>query len=126
MKIEIKVTNFKLTSAIERYAIEKINSLDRFIDENLLKQGEDSVVAYIELAMTTRHHHKGDIFRAEVDVRLPRKVVRAEAESSDIMAAIDEVKDELALELKKYKEKKESIFKKGSRILKNIFISEEQ
>lgn len=119
MKIDLKSTNLKLTPAIENYAKEMIYHLDKFIDKNLLDQ--NTVFAYLELAMTTKHHHKGNIFYAEADIKLPGKVIRGEVEANNIFAAIDGLKDKLSLELKKYKEKNESVFKKGARTLKDIF-----
>jgi len=43
------------------------------------------------------------VFRAEVDLRLPKKIIRAAEESVDVHAALDFVKDKLHHEIEKYK-----------------------
>jgi putative sigma-54 modulation protein len=98
MKINIKGTNMDLTDAIKDYVNEKIGSLDKFYD-NILE-------ARVEIGLTTKHHQKGDIYRAEVNLEVPQKhLLRAEAVRDDLYLSINEVKDELQLQLKKFKEK---------------------
>jgi putative sigma-54 modulation protein len=113
MKITIKATNFKLTPTIEDYILEKINSLDKFT-HGIIK-------AFVEVGKSTRHHQKGPFFRAEADLRLPGKILRAEAEEKDLYMAIVRVKDELQIEVKKYKEKMIAERKRGARTAKRLF-----
>ncbi len=99
MQIDIKGTNLDLTDAIKDYVNEKIGSLEKFYDGILL--------ARVDVGLTTKHHQKGNIFRAEVNLDVPQKyVLRAEAKKEDLYMAINEVKDELQRQLKKFKEKK--------------------
>jgi len=101
MQIDIKGTNMELTEAIKDYINEKIGSLDKFFDQIL--------EARVEVGITNKHHQKGNIFRAEVNLEVPQKqIIRAEAEREDLYMAINEVKDELQGQLKKYKEKMRS------------------
>lgn len=124
MKINIKATNLDLTPAITVYIEEKINGLEKFISGESLKQWDENnqaaVEADVEIARTTNHHRQGDVYRAEVNLKVPGRVLRAEAEQWDMRVAIDEVKNELQTELKKYKNKQETEFRKGSRILKKL------
>jgi len=100
MKINIKTTNLDLTPSLNTYVDEKLGSLARFVK----RFDEDGVAeAWLELARTTNHHHKGEVFRAEIDLRLPKKILRAEEENGDIRTAIDIVRDKLRLEIEKYK-----------------------
>jgi len=115
MKLNIKATNFKITFKIRSYLEEKIGNLDKFMPE-----GDSSVEAWVELARTTYHHQTGDIFRAEVDIRLPGKILRAEAERENIFLAIDEVKDELQQQIKKYKDRLIAKKRRGERMRKRI------
>lgn len=116
MKIIIKTTNIKLTPAIEDYINQKVGGLDKFLNyvEEELKE------ARVEIGRTTKHHQKGDIFRAEVNLSLGNKVLRSEAEEWDIKAAIDAVKDELEQEIKKYRGKQIARFKRGARLAKKL------
>jgi len=104
MQIDIKGTNLELTEAIKDYVNEKINGLDKFFDQIL--------EARVDVGLTTKHHQKGNIFRAEVNLEVPQKhIIRAEAEREDLYMAINEVKDELQRQIKKYKEKMRGNFK---------------
>jgi ribosomal subunit interface protein len=116
IKLNIKATNFKLEPTIYDYIQDKIGNLDRFIEK------VDSVVqGWVEVGLTTKHHQSGNIYRAEVQIRLPGKSARSEATAKDIFLAIDAVKDELQEELKKYRERQESLHRRGTRVLKKIF-----
>ncbi|MBN1325393.1 ribosome-associated translation inhibitor RaiA [Candidatus Falkowbacteria bacterium] len=97
MKIDIKGTNMELTEAIKDYVNEKIGGLERFFD-NIIE-------ARVDVGKTSNHHQKGDVFRAEVNLQVPNTILRAEAEREDLYMAINEVKDEIQRQLKKYKEK---------------------
>jgi len=104
MQIDIKGTNLELTQAIKDYVNEKIGGLEKFFDQIL--------EAKVEVGLTTKHHQKGKIFRAETNLEVPQKhIIRAEAEREDLYMAINEVKDELQIQLKKYKEKMRGNFK---------------
>lgn len=116
MKVNIKATNLSLTPAIEKAIEEKIANLDKFIPHI-----DTSVEAWAEVGITSRHHQKGEIYRAEVDIRLPHKVLRSEAEAKNLYQAINIVKDELQRELKKYKEKYQALGKRGGRFSKPLF-----
>ena len=88
----------ELTEAIKDYVNEKVGSLEKYFDGIL--------EARVDVGIISHHHQKGDIFRAEVNLEVPQKhVLRAEAEREDLYAAINEAKDDLQLQLKKFKEK---------------------
>ena len=75
---------------------------------------------FVEIEKETKHHRKGDIFRAEARVHLPGKTLVAISERDDLKLAIVEVKDELQQEIKKYKLKKtELIIRKQRKIALN-------
>lgn len=111
MQISIKTTNIELTPAIEEYIHQKIGSLEKFITAKFYK-------VFVEIGKITRHHKSGDVFRAEVNIDLPGKLIRSEAEEWDLRIAINRVRDELYRELKTYKEIQETKYKKGSRLAK--------
>lgn len=101
MKINLKATNLDLTPPLKEFVEEKIGSLEKFVSR---WDREGAVEAWVEVARTSAHHHKGDVFRAEVDLRLPGKVLRAEDEDFDIRVAVDHVRDKLQKEIAKYKD----------------------
>jgi len=101
MQINIKATNLDLTPALKDYIEAKIGSLSKFLQRF---EAEGVVEAWVEVGRTTRHHQKGNVFRAEADLRLPGKVLRAEDEDFDVRAAIDKIKDRLKREIERYKD----------------------
>ncbi|OGY64728.1 MAG: ribosomal subunit interface protein [Candidatus Harrisonbacteria bacterium RIFCSPLOWO2_02_FULL_41_13b] len=117
MKINIKYSNLDSTLAIEEYINQKIGALEKFV-EALDKKG--AVKARVEIARTTKHHQKGEVYHAECNLELPGKLLRAEAENWDIRLAIDEIRDILALEIKQYSEKFRPQDGRGQEKLRNL------
>jgi len=98
MKIILKSNNLPLTPQLEDYLQKKIKSLEKF----LKNFNEETIKAEVEVGKTTRHHKHGFIFRAEINLSADGKFFRAAEEKDDIYAAIDEVRDELEEEIKKF------------------------
>jgi len=100
MKINIRANNLKLTPAIQAYIEEKMAAVEKFL-------GNIQVInCDFEVELTTKHHHKGDIFRAEVNLEVAKNLLRVEKLEADLYKAIDKVKDHLIELIKKYKEKR--------------------
>ncbi len=114
MNINLKTTGFDITAAIEIYLRNKLDSLDKLLPR------DESISADVELAKTTNHHQKGDIFMAEVNLSVPGRLIRAVAEEWDLRVAIDKAKDELQREIKVNKEKNLSLYKRGARMFKKL------
>ncbi|MFH1393027.1 MAG: ribosome-associated translation inhibitor RaiA [Patescibacteria group bacterium] len=114
MKIDLKTTNFEITPSIKTYLEQRLNSLDKFLPN------DESIFADVELAKTSKHHQKGDIFMAEVNLTIPGRMIRAVAEKWDLRVAIDTVKDELQREITMSKEKNISLYRRGARLLKKL------
>ena len=102
MKLQIKSTNLDLTSAIREYIETKIGSLAKFVSRYEKKGAE--LLARVEIARTTNHHHKGDVYYAEVNIDNGQNIARAECENADIYAAIDNAQDIVKRQLIKRKE----------------------
>lgn len=118
MHIIIKGTNLELHDDLKGYVNEKIGGLKKFIEnENL---DPESVTARVELARTTHHHQQGDVYKAEVNLQLPRKMFRSVVESDDIYKAIDDVKDELKDAINNYKDERITATRRGVRIIKRL------
>lgn len=107
MPVPLKATNIELTPAIQEYVEERVAALQKYYPHII------SVRAEVEL--TTRHHHKGDIFRAELNVRVPGQLLRVEKTTSNLYKAIDKAKDHMAEELRRFKGKAETKTRKVAR-----------
>ncbi len=102
MRIEIKGTELIVTPALKEYIEKKFQPISRF-----LKRYEQAAehVLFVEIALATKHHHKGPIFYGEVTLSILKKVLRAEVTTYDARLAIDQLKDMLKEEIVRYKEK---------------------
>jgi len=116
MKKTVKTKDLELTEAVESYIDKKLESLGKFLKD----ANQELISADIEIGRTTRHHQSGDIFRAEINLMLDGKLFRAESEKDDLYAALDEVRDDLEEEIKKFKDKKDTVFIRGARSIKKM------
>ncbi|MCU0660441.1 MAG: ribosome-associated translation inhibitor RaiA [Candidatus Pacebacteria bacterium] len=107
----------ELTPAIREYVERRVMNLEKFI-----MQHTDTSHADIEVGKTTKHHQKGDVFRAEINITLAGKaeLFRAEAETTDLYAAIDMVYDDMSRKLKGFKGKRDMLYKRGAKTLKGL------
>ena len=116
MNITIKGTNVEVNDKVSQYLTKKLSILKKFLQE-------ESIVS-VELARTTNHHKKGDVFKAEIRIRKEKmakgKNPYAAAESTDIFSAIDIVKDEIQDILASLKDKGQALKKKGAQKVKKM------
>lgn len=119
MNIIIKSTNLELHEDLKAYVNEKIGGLRKFV-ENGGYVDPSSVTARVELARTTRHHQQGEVYKAEVNLDLPKKMFRSVVESDDIYKSIDDVKDELRDAINSYKDERNTKIRAGARIIKRL------
>ncbi len=114
MKINLKATGIELTPEITAYAEKKVSALAKYLRES------ESVIAQVEVGKSTQHHKSGPVFRAEVHLSGPGVDVYAAAEEADLNAAIDVVKDEIAHKLTHEKGKREALYRRGARAVKEM------
>ena len=110
MNIKTRSTNFDMTPAIENYVSKRVSSLEKFLDAK-----HENVLCEVELGKTTNHHKSGDIFRAEINIIRPgHNQFYAVAETEDLYAAIDIVRDQIEREIVSRKGKRETLFRRGA------------
>ena len=114
MNTNIKATNIELTSAISDYVNKCLSGVEKFI-----KEGEEAIVQ-VEVGKTTKHHKQGDFFRAEFNIEISGSKFYSFSEREDLYIAIDEAREEVVRQIKTRKEKKQTLFKRGSSRIKNI------
>ncbi len=113
MNISIKSKNIELTPALKDYTEKRISGITKFT-------GED-VVAIIEIGKTSNHHKQGDIFSAEINITTSLgKQFRAVSEKPDLYEAIDDVRNEIIRAISSAKGKKEALWRRGARKIKNM------
>ena len=97
MKYTLKATNIDITSAIRDHLDERLNALDKYYDK--------VIQARIEIGMPSKHHHKGEIFRAEANIQVPGDMLRVETTHEDQYAAIDSLARKMKRVLIRHKDK---------------------
>lgn len=115
MHTNIKATNIELTPEISEYVEKRVSTLDKFILND-----DTTVMCDVEIGQTTKHHQKGNIFRAEIQVSTKGNHFRAEAEKETLNDAIDTAKNEMSRELRRNRKKGIRLFKKGGAQIKKL------
>jgi putative sigma-54 modulation protein len=108
MNIVIKATHFDMTEPVKQYAQDKVEHLGKYIN---------AMEAKIELERD-RKHQSGQVFRAEVTLVVGGKMMRADATAEDMYAAIDLVIPKLKEQISKFKDKRNTLQKRGGRSAK--------
>jgi putative sigma-54 modulation protein len=114
MKINIKSTNMELTDTISQYVHDKLESIDKLINDVV------GAFAQVEVGKESNHHHKGDVFKAEINLRADGVTHYAVIVKDNLYSAIDELRDEISEKIKSKKDKDRSRFKKGALVIKNM------
>jgi putative sigma-54 modulation protein len=99
MQIQIKATKIELTDAIRDYVQKKCDMLEKYL-------GDVQVInCHFEVGLAVGGQNSGEIFRGEINLDVPGKLLRVEKTEQDLYKAIDKVKDHMEQEIIKYKEK---------------------
>lgn len=109
MNIIIKTKNIDLTADLQTFIEKKIDSIKKFID--ILKQDTPEGLKtlaeiFVEVEKETTHHKKGKVFLVKTQVVLPGKSLTSGFRADDLFKAVIGAKDELKMEIEKYKFKK--------------------
>jgi len=111
--INIKATNMELTDAIREYVDKRIESIEKYIKNGIL-------TGQVEVGKTTNHHKQGEVFKAEIDISIDGEHFFAMSEQSDLYAAIDDAKEEIARRITSTKDRKKTLFKRGAMSVKKM------
>lgn len=121
MRIVLKQKNISITPALRDYIESKVVTPVKKILRRL-SQGELPILE-IEIARSTMHHRKGLVYYAEANLSLGKRLIRVEAENTDMHAAIDALKDELEERLSRFHDKRTTLDRRGARRVKDALRS---
>ena len=110
----IKATNTDLTPELRVLAEERLAPLVKFVPS-----GGQVKVCDIELEKRPEHQ-TGKIFRAEVNIEIDGKLFRAEATDETFENALDRVRDMLQREIRKDKERGQTMLRRGGARVKDF------
>ncbi len=112
ININIKATNMELTVPIKEYIEKRINTLNKFFSND--------TELYVEVGKTSLHHKNGDYYKAEISMKSGDGSFFAVSEKENLYTAIDAVKDEISNLIKRNKDKKQTLFKRGAKSVKKM------
>ncbi|MEN9647383.1 MAG: hypothetical protein RLY57_187 [Candidatus Parcubacteria bacterium] len=114
MNINIKGAQIELTDAIKNYVTVKLEGVGKLFSR------PDEVLVEVEVGKESQHHAKGEVFKAEANIRADGRQHYVVVIKDDLYAAIDELKDEIMEKIKSSKEKSRSSFRKGASKVKHF------
>ena len=100
MRIMLHTKNLDLTPSIETFVNQKMDTIAK-----LFKSGDQLVEARVEIGRPSKHHKKGLVYYAEINLKMGGKLLRATVEHVDLRTAIDFARDEIERQIKKFKSK---------------------
>jgi ribosomal subunit interface protein len=105
-----------LSDGITDYVEARLESLEKMLGADV-----EELSYTVSVGKTTEHHKKDShLYRAEIHIGWNGKTFYAEAESEDIHSAVDEVRDEIASQIRKYKGRTFTRFKRGGEKIKSM------
>lgn len=105
----LKTKNIDADQELKDYLAKRIKKFEKLISEDA-----SPVLADIELERMTGQQ-SGEIFRAEVNLKVSENYLRAEETKEDIRDAIDAMQEEMVRELRDAKEKRQTQTRDGAR-----------
>jgi ribosomal subunit interface protein len=115
-KINIKSTDLELTSELRNLVDEKIIALEKFMSLN----ENETPIADVELEKKYGDQKHGNIYRAEINLKFRDGFFRTESKKEDIKVAFNDAHDEMVRRVRKSREKKKDLFKRGAKRIKKM------
>ena len=120
MHITLQGTNLELTHELRRFIYKKLNDCRRALGDVDL----NAVQIDIELERTSNRHpnesRNGQLYRAEANVRVPGRFIRAEESSMHLEPAIVKMKNTLTRNIRHWREGVIAQRRKGARKAKQM------
>ncbi|MCA9366609.1 ribosome-associated translation inhibitor RaiA [Candidatus Kaiserbacteria bacterium] len=110
--INFKVGSDEVTEAHKELATSKLSSLERHITGT-------ATVCDVEFEKIT-NQQSGNVYRVETNLSVDGKLYRAEATSDSFEKAIDMMRNEIDKEIRRASSKRETLFKRGGRKIKEM------
>ncbi len=113
MTTNIKATGVTLTDEVRRYLDKCLHKVEKYVG------GESSAMANVELERLMSHE-AGEMFRGELTISGAGLSVRAESEGTTLHAAIDTLEATAVGELRKLKGKRQHLFRRQAKRIKDF------
>ncbi len=118
MKINLQGKNFELTEAIKDYVSKRVTNLEKLL--STMEAGGGEVLVNFEVGKSTKHHKTGAVFHSDCLIKIDGKEFYASSDKEDLYQAIDEIKESLFNEIRKNKDRRQTLFKRGASSVKKM------
>jgi len=118
MKINLQGKNMELTEAIKDYVLKRVTNLEKLLSTIETRGGE--VMVNFEVGKSTKHHKSGVVFHADCLININGKKFYSSSDKEDLYQAIDEIKESLFNEIRKNKDRRQTLFKRGAASVKKM------
>ena len=118
MKINLKAKNIELTPTIHDYVVKRVTNLEKLL--STLEGKDKEFLVNFEVGKSTNHHKAGEVFHTDCSISINGEDFYSSADEEDLYEAIDALKEKLFAEISKKKTKKEALFYRGARKIKDM------
>ncbi|MEK7104672.1 MAG: ribosome-associated translation inhibitor RaiA [Patescibacteria group bacterium] len=118
MKINLQGKNFELTEPIKDYVLKRVTNLEKLLSTIEKRGGE--VKVNFEVGKSTKHHKRGEVFHSDCLIKINGKEFYSSSDKEDIYQAIDEIRESLFNEIRKNKDRRQTLFRRGASSVKKM------
>ena len=118
MNINLQGKNMELTEAIKDYVLKRVTNLEKLLSTIETRGGE--VMVNFEVGKSTKHHKSGVVFHSDCLININGEEFYSSSDKEDLYQAVDEIKESLFNEIKKSKDRRQTLFKRGAASIKKI------
>ncbi len=108
----------ELTPAIHDYVEKKITNLEKLLF-TMEKDGGEAIVNF-EVGKASMHHKSGEVFHSDCLINIDGREFYYSSDKEDLYEAIDELKERLYEEIRRNKDRKQTLFKRGASSVKKM------
>lgn len=112
--IAVKATNLELSPGLTALIDQKLTPLGKYIPDSATDAS-----CKVEVVKLTEHQ-SGKIYRVEINLFQHGRTFRTEATEEQVEKALDEARDELKRELEHMHGKRQSLVRRGARVVKDF------
>jgi putative sigma-54 modulation protein len=118
MQINLQGKNFEVTDAIKDYVLKRVTNLEKLLSS--IEENGGEVLVNFEVGKSTNHHKSGEVFHSDCLININGDKFYSSSDKEDIYQTIDEIKETLFNEIRKNKDRKQTLFKRGAASVKKM------
>ncbi len=118
MQINLKGKNIDITETIHDYVQKRVTNLEKLL--STIEAGGGEVMVNFEVGKSTKHHKGGEVFHSDCLINIDGKKFYASSDKEDLYQAIDEIRETLFREIRKNKDRKQTLFRRGASSVKKM------